>query len=230
MKGPYKLIVLLLLLSSLLLSCADVGAGETGEEYADYFSSVVLMYPGGKTTMSMHDFYEAIDLGESDDELKVVTDYEDYRLIAFEIANGYTLKVEEFAFFLRSKEKPADLAFEFYISDKLPKKVGGNEELPQPGETPGEGENPSETPSDPELTEEDVFGGLESYYDDVFSIHSEWDSVHLSFDEEQTAKAGQYIVIRIIQNKCTCGEEDSEPSVPFTFNYLLFYVSDAIKD
>ena len=78
--------------------------------------------------------------------------------------------------------------------------------------------------------EEDVFGDLESYHEDHFEIGAEWDSTHLSFAEAQTVEEGEYIVVRIIDNRCICGAETPEPSVPFTFNYLLFYISSVDKD
>ncbi len=221
MKAVKKILILLLMILPLFTSCADLGAGGVEEDYLDYFSSVILMSPDGKTEEKMSTFYEAIEL-ENSSTMKDVVDYDDYRLIAFEVADGYTLTVGEFAFFLHTEEKPASLSFEFYVSNELPDSVGGNEEtIP-----PDDGENPS----DPELTEEDVFGDLDSYHADTFSIETEWDSTHLAFEEEQTVHAGQYIVVRIIENRCTCGAQTPEPSVPFTFNYLLFYITNVEKN
>lgn len=223
MKAVKKLIVLLFVIFPLFASCADLGAGEIEEDYMDYFSSVILMSPDGKITEKISTFYEAMALGESS-SMKDVVDYDDYRLIAFEVANGYTLTVGEFAFFLHTEERSASLDFDFYITDKLPSRVGRNEETTPPEETAPDGSNP------PELSEEDVFGALESYHNASFFIEAEWDSVHLEFEEPQTVSAGDYIVVRIVNNTCTCGEEMAEPSVPFTFNYLLFYISEVEKN
>ena len=218
MKSIKTILILLLIIIPLCVSCADLGAGGLEEDYADYFSSVIMMSPSGKKISNMSTFYETISLEDSSTMYDVV-EYDDYRLIAFEIANGYTLTVSEFAFFLHTEEKPADLQFSFYVTDELPYRVGGNEETTPPEET---------TPSD--RTEEDVFENLNSYHDDVFSIGAEWDSTHLEFAESQTVHAGQYIVVRITNNVCTCGAEASEPSVPFTFNYLLFYIDEVKKN
>lgn len=212
MKTVKRIGILFLIVLPLFTSCADLGAG-LEEDYVNYFSSVTLMTPNGNNTMRMSAFYEAIDLGESDHLIDAV-DYDDYRLIAFKVANGYTLTISEFAFFLHTEEKSASLEFDFYVTDKLPSKVNGNEETADP-----EG-----TTAPDELTEEDVFGSLESYHNAFFSIDREWDSTHLEFDSPQTVEAGEYVVIRIVNNTCTCGEETPEPAIPFAFNYFLFYI------
>ena len=223
MKTVKSILILLFMILPLMVSCADLGAGGFEEDYMDYFSSVILMSPDGKKTKRMTDFYEAISLEDSDTMYDVV-DFDDYRLIAFEVANGYTLTVSECAFFLHTEEKSADLTFSFYVADELPSRVEGNTET-----TPPEGTtNPDGTTS--ERTEEDIFGSLDSYHDDVFSIGAEWDSTHLEFENTQTVDAGQYIVIRITNNVCTCGEEETESAVPFTLNYFLFYIEEVTKN
>ena len=103
MRTVKRLIVLFLVLLPLFTSCVDLGAGGSEEDYADYFSSVILMSPSGKTTERMATFYGAMSLGESS-TMKDVVEYDDYRLIAFKVANGYTLTVSEFAFFLHTEE------------------------------------------------------------------------------------------------------------------------------
>lgn len=223
MKTVKSILILLFMILPLMVSCADLGAGGFEEDYMDYFSSVILMSPDGKKTKKMADFYEAISLEDSDTMYDVV-DFDDYRLIAFEVANGYTLTVSECAFFLHTEEKSADLTFSFYVADELPSRVEGNTETTPPEETT----NPDGTTS--ERTEEDIFGSLDSYHDDVFSIGAEWDSTHLEFENTQSVDAGQYIVIRITNNVCTCGEEETEPSVPFTVNYFLFYIEEVTKN
>ena len=223
MKTVKSILILLFMILPLMVSCADLGAGGFEEDYMDYFSSVILMSPDGKKTKKMADFYEAISLEDSDTMYDVV-DFDDYRLIAFEVANRYTLTVSECAFFLHTEEKSADLTFSFYVADELPSRVEGNTETTPPEETT----NPDGTTS--ERTEEDIFGSLDSYHDDVFSIGAEWDSTHLEFENTQSVDAGQYIVIRITNNVCTCGEEETEPSVPFTVNYFLFYIEEVTKN
>jgi hypothetical protein len=212
-----KILIVVLMVLPFLVSCADLGAGGLETNYTDYFSSVILMSPDGKKTKNINDFYESMSLGESSTMYDVV-DYDDYRLIAFEVANGYTLTVSEFAFFLHTEKKTADLTFSFYVVDELPDRVGKNKET----ETPDDSE---QSPTD-ERTEEDVFEDLNSYHEAFISIGEKWDSVHLEFAQDQTVYAGQYIVVRITDNVCDCGEENPESAVPFTFNYLLFHISE----
>ena len=223
MKTIRSILILLLMILPLMVSCADLGAGGFEEDYMDYFSSVILMSPDGKKTKRMTDFYEAISLEDSDTMYDVV-DFDDYRLIAFEVATGYTLTVSECAFFLHTEEKSADLMFSFYVADELPSRVEGNT-VTTPPEEPT---NPDDTTS--ERTEDDIFGSLDSYHNDTVSIGAEWDSTHLEFDDAQTVEAGQYIVIRITNNVCSCGEEETEPAVPFTLNYFLFYIEEVTKN
>jgi prepilin-type N-terminal cleavage/methylation domain-containing protein len=93
----------------------------------------------------------------------------------------------------------------------------------------GEGENETET----EVYEKDVFDPSKRFHTSTFSIGEEWSSVLLQFDGSRTVEEKQYIVVRI-NNNCyvdSSSEEEGEkiPAVSFTFNYLLFHITNAHK-
>jgi hypothetical protein len=94
-----------------------------------------------------------------------------------------------------------------------------------------EGETEAETET--EVYEKDVFDPSKRFHTSTFSISEEWSSVLLQFDGSRTLEEKQYIVVRI-NNNCyveSSSEEEGEviPAVSFTFNYLMFHITNAHK-
>lgn len=232
MKHIKKLTAILaaLCISSLLLcSCADMGVGGDEEAFKNYFSKVILLSHGGRTERSISSFNAKIAY-ENSDKIDNVVDFGDYCYIAFEVADGYVLTVDEFAFFARTEDTAGSLELEFYVTDELPTKiendggevyfpdsaVGDNEVyVPETDSATGEPVDRGES----ERSDGDVFTEDKKYHSDSMSVSSRWGSVLLEFDTPQTVSEGEYIVIRV-KNNITAAESQR---IRFTINYLMFH-------
>ena len=223
-----------------LASCTDFGAGEAEYELEEYFSSVCVLSDGGSEQYSFSHFNSDIDLGYSN--IPAVVPYDEYCYIGFRVADGYTVKLSEFAFFARSASGSGSLELEFYVVEKMPTSIKGSDGSDvvisaQESEASSGTEISSEIVEDTEtsvetaeyIREEDVFISDNNFYRSEFSISENWDSVLLQFSGEKTVRGGEYVVVRI-KNNCysASGSESYEP-ISFTFNYLLFYINSAHK-
>lgn len=236
---PKKILsVILCVLSVLLCSCADMGEGLEQDSFKNYFSNVILLSHEGRSERSITAFNGEISL-ENSTEIKDVIDCSDYCYIAFEVADGYVLKVDEFAFFARTEDVAGVLELEFYVTDELPTKIEGGESdvyfpdssgednsvyLPETDATSGE----IVEREDGERSDADIFKAEDKYHSESMRVSAEWDSVLLEFDTPQTVKAGEYIVIRISNNCLAVGERENE-RISFTINYLMFHFTQAEK-
>ena len=235
-------------------SCVDLGAGENEDDFKKYFSGVYVLSANGLQKYLIDDFNTDIDMEDMD--IPVVVPNEEYCYIGFRVANGYTVSLSEFAFFVRTASGEGALELEFYIVDKMPSSIKGEdgedlevppideeENPPEEGgaenggaEEGGAEEGGTETEPDPDLSEEDVFVPEGKFHDTVFHINENWESVLLEFDGAKTATSKQFVVVRI-KNNCNIqyneeeeSEEEQIPAVSFTFNYLLFHFTDAHKE
>ena len=225
-----------------LASCMDLGVGENEDDFKKYFSGVYVLSENGSEKYAIENFNRDINIEDMD--IPVVIDYGEYCYIGFCVSDGYTVSLSEFAFFARTASGQGVLELEFYIVDEMPTSIknsdGEDVDLPlvdedetnESSETEGtEGEDNTETET--EVYEDDLFDPSNRFHVTTFSISEEWDSVLLQFDGAKVAKSGQYIVVRI-NNNCYSsddeGEDEKTPPVSFTFNYLLFYFTDAHKN
>ena len=253
MKRIWKLTALAVSLALLLslASCADFGAGEGEDDFKKYFSGVHVLSRDGLGKYPIGEFNKEINLEDMD--IPVIVDYAEYCYIGFRVEKQYTLDISEFAFFARTEKGSGELELEFYVVDKMPTSIkdsDGNdvdlptedEEIPTEGQNTnalqgeealngGEGENETETET--EVYEKDVFDPSKRFHTSTFSIGEEWSSVLLQFDGSRTVEEKQYIVVRI-NNNCyvdSSSEEEGEkiPAVSFTFNYLMFHITNAHK-
>ena len=230
-----------------LVSCLDLGAGENEDDFKKYFSGVYVLSTSGAQKYSIADFNREIEMNDMD--IPAVVPSEEYCYIGFRVAKGYTVSISEFAFFARS-ESGGELELEFYIVDKMPTNIKGEDgedvekppldedESATPGQdtVPGDGDVTEDgTEADTDISEDEVFDSLANFHTSTFTVNENWDSVLLEFDGSKTAKSEQYVVVRI-KNNCFLsnddedGEEQQAPSVSFTFNYLLFHFTDAHKE
>lgn len=227
-----------------LASCMDLGVGENEDDFKKYFSGVYVLSENGTEKYAIEKFNRDINIEDMD--IPVVIDYGEYCYIGFCVSDGYTVSLSEFAFFARTASGQGVLELEFYIVDEMPTSIknsdGEDVELPPLDQTStvsesdvaeSEGESESDSETETEIYEDDIFKPSERFHVTTFSISEEWDSVLLQFDGAKVAKSGQYIVVRI-NNNCYSsddeGEDEKIPPVSFTFNYLLFYFTDAHKN
>ena len=229
-----------------LVSCADFGAGENEDDFKKYFSGVYVLSKSSAEKYSIEDFNRDIHMEDMD--IPIVVPYNEYCYIGFRVSEEYTLSLSEFAFFAKTQSGEGELELEFYITDKMPSSIkdddGNDVEMPglDEGETqtPPESDANSETNSDSEteteteteIREEDLFVPANKIHTATFSVGEEWDSVLLEFDGSKTIEPKQYVIVRV-GNNCYFSSDDEEeektPSVSFTFNYLLFHITDAHK-
>ena len=227
-----------------LASCADFGAGENEDDFKKYFSGVYVLSKSGAEKYSIEDFNRDIHMEDMD--IPIVVPYNEYCYIGFRVSEEYTLSLSEFAFFAKNQNGEGELELEFYITDKMPTSIkdddGNSVEVPEldtaETQTPPESDansetnNDSETETETEIREEDLFIPANKFHTYTFSIGEEWDSVLLEFDGSKTIEPKQYVVVRV-GNNCYFSSDDEEeektPSVSFTFNYLLFHITDAHK-
>ena len=227
-------------------SCADFGVGENEDDFKKYFSGVYVLSKSGAKKYSIEDFNRDIHMEDMD--IPIVVPYNEYCYIGFRVSEEYTLSLSEFAFFAKTQSGEGELELEFYITDKMPSSIkdddGNDVEMPglDEGETqtPPESDANSETNSDSEteteteteIREEDLFVPANKIHTSTFSVGEEWDSGLLEFDGSKTIEPKQYVIVRV-GNNCYFSSDDEEeektPSVSFTFNYLLFHITDAHK-
>lgn len=227
-----------------LASCADFGAGENEDDFKKYFSGVYVLSKSGAEKYSIEDFNRDIHMEDMD--ISIVVPYNEYCYIGFRVSEEYTLSLSEFAFFAKTQNGEGELELEFYITDKMPTSIkdddGNDVEMPglDEGETqtPSESDANSETNSDSEteteteIREDDLFIPANKFHTYTFSIGEEWDSVLLEFDGSKTIQPNQYVIVRVGNNCYLSSDDEGEektPSVSFTFNYLLFHITDAHK-
>ena len=227
-----------------LASCADFGVGENEDDFKKYFSGVYVLSKSGAEKYSIEDFNRDIHMEDMD--IPIVVPYNDYCYIGFRVSEEYTLSLSEFAFFAKTQSGEGELELEFYITDKMPTSIKDDDgnDVEMPGLDEGETQTPpesdansetnsdSETETETEIREDDLFIPANKFHTYTFSIGEEWDSVLLEFDGSKTIEPKQYVVVRV-GNNCYFSSDDEEeektPSVSFTFNYLLFYITDAHK-
>ena len=228
-----------------LASCADFGLGEDEDDFKKYFSGVYVLSKKGLEKYLIEDFNK--DISIEDTEIPVVVPYNEYCYIGFRVSEQYTVSLSEFAFFAKTQGGSGELELEFYIVDKMPTSIKGDDgsdvDIPSPDgeetQPPSESEQ-EETPetdgndeTETEIREEDLFIPVNKFHTSTFSIGEEWDSVLLEFDGSKTVEPKQYVVVRV-NNNCYSSSDDEEeektPSVSFTFNYLLFHFTDAHKN
>lgn len=229
-----------------LASCADFGAGENEDDFKKYFSGVYVLSKSGAEKYSIEDFNRDIHMEDMD--IPIVVPYNEYCYIGFRVSEEYTLSLSEFAFFAKTQNGEGELELEFYITDKMPTSIkdddGNDVEMPglDEGETqtPPESDANSETNSDSEteteteteIREDDLFIPANKFHTYTFSIGEEWNSVLLEFDGSKTIEPNQYVIVRVGNNCYLSSNDEGEektPSVSFTFNYLLFHITDAHK-
>ena len=237
MKHLKRIILILLTvstISALLSSCVDMGVGDDEEAFKKYFSSVILLSHEGRTERSIGAFNASITYENSTD-IKEVVNCSDYCYIAFQVSDGYTLVVDEFAFYAKTDGSQATLELEFYVTDEIPTKIeNGDSDVYFPGTSDGDNSvYIPETDStsgeiidrgESEKTDTDIFTEDKKYYTDSMKVSSKWSSVLLEFDTKQTVNEGEYIVIRIKNN---CESADESQRIRFTINYLMFHFEDA---
>ena len=56
-------------------------------------------------------------------------------------------------------------------------------------------------------------------------VSAEWDSVLLEFEQPQTVKDGEYVVIRVKTN-CLAIDARENERIKFTINYLMFHFKE----
>ena len=228
-----------------LASCVDTGAGEGEDDFKMYFSGVYLLTANGsqKYVLEKHTIDKFNnDISMEDNDIPEVVSDKEYCYIAFQVSDGYTLSVSEFAFHARTNEGDGVLDLSFYVADTLPTSSDNDDDAPD-GSEGGESDTESggndgaegtEGGTDEDVYEDDWVSSLNNFHSSIFSVGEEWNSVLLQFDSTQVATSGQYIVIRV-NNNCllnTDSDDDEEKLTPvsFTFNYLLFYFVDARKN
>ena len=228
-----------------LASCVDTGAGEGEDDFKMYFSGVYLLAANGskKYVFEKHTIDKFNnDISMEDNDIPEVVSDKEYCYIAFQVSDGYTLSVSEFAFHARTNEGDGVLDLSFYVADTLPTSSDNDDGAPD-GSEGGESDTESggndgaegtEGGTDEDVYEDDWVSSLNNFHSSIFSVGEEWNSVLLQFDSTQVATSGQYIVIRV-NNNCllnTDSDDDEEKLTPvsFTFNYLLFYFVDAHKN
>ena len=215
---------------ALLCSCADMGVGEEQDSFQKYFSNVILLSHSGRSERSIAAFNAAVTY-ENSTEIRDVIGCADYCYVAFEVADGYTVTVDEFAFCARSDGDTDTLELEFYVTDQLPTKIDGSDStvyFPEKADKDNATYTPETDPNtglmldreNGERGDSDVFNSENRYHTDSMSISAQWDSKLLEFDAPQTVHEGEYIVIRV-KNNCTAAEKSDR--VPFTINYLMFH-------
>ena len=228
-----------------LASCVDTGAGEGEDDFKMYFSGVYLLAASGskKYVFEKHTIDKFNnDISMEDNDIPEVVSDKEYCYIAFQVSDGYTLSVSEFAFHVRTNEGDGVLDLSFYVADTLPTSSDNDDGAPdgsEGGESGTEsggndGAEGTEGDTDEDVYEDDWVSSLNNFHSSIFSVGEEWNSVLLQFDSTQVATSGQYIVIRV-NNNCllnTDSDDDEEKLTPvsFTFNYLLFYFVDAHKN
>ena len=228
-----------------LASCMDTGAGEGEDDFKMYFSGVYLLAANGskKYVLEKHTIDKFNnDISMEDNDIPEVVSDKEYCYIAFQVSDGYTLSVSEFAFHVRTNEGDGVLDLSFYVADTLPTSSKNDDGAPdgsEGGESGTEsggndGDEGTEGGTDEDVYEEDWVSSLNNFHSSIFSVGEEWDSVLLQFNSTQVVTSGQYIVIRV-NNNClisTDSDDDEEKLAPlsFTFNYLLFYFVDAHKN
>ncbi len=225
-----------------------MGDGDSETAFYDYFDLVFLVSREGGRMAFIHEFNGSMSLEDSE-SVKTVVPSREYAYIAFRVAPGYTLAVDEFAFFFKgdgasavSPEEGGTLTImDFYITDKIPTKLegaGGQDPVYLPDVSSG---FPSETGEVIYTPATETDGSIAERPGEVDEsefekpgyatarvyVNAAWSSAHLDFDTPQTVKAGQFVVIRV-RNNCansgtagTAGETASE-RVSFTFNHLMF--------
>ena len=221
--------------------------GENESDFKKYFSGVYVLSKGGAEKYSVEDFNS--DIGIEDTDIPVVIPCEEYCYIGFRVSEKHTVSVSEFAFFARSESGSGVLELDFYIVDQMPTSIknddGENVDLPSFDDDESRStvestltdgtQSESDTETETEIYEDDIFHPAKQFHASTFSIGEEWDSVLLEFDGSKIVNPGQYIVVRVNNNCYTPnneddGEEQASSSISFTFNYLIFYFTDAHKE
>ena len=256
MRQWLKLIAFAVCLSLVfsLASCTDFGVGENEDALGEYFSRVYVLSENGSRSYPISHFNEDVEL--EDMEIPVVVPYDEYCYIGFRVADGYTLSISEFAFFVKAESGNGVLDLEFYTVDKMPtsiKNSDGSDVVIADPDSEGSSEAESDTESGAEadaetntgtgseenteastetaenIREDDLFLPNNRFFGYTFSVGEEWDSVLLQFDGSKTVKGGEYVIVRIRNNCFSDSSDGSFEPIAFTFNYLLFYVNSAHK-
>ncbi len=213
------------------VSCADMGEGEHENAFHDYFSAVYLFATDGRYEKeSIAKFNATIETG--DEKLEEVVPVSKYAYIAFKVAKGYTLKVEEFACHAKTDGAEETVYFDFYTSSFLPtqlKTEGGEFDFPDFSKDDAEENFPTDEEEteeeEEEITEEDAVKEENKFASLNMVLTGTWDSALLAFEKAQTVNAYEYIILRA-RNNCLLDWENLgfiKPNpVAFTVNYLMF--------
>ena len=235
-----------------LVSCADLGVGESADDFKKYFSGVYVVSKNGASKYAIGEFNRDISIEDTD--IPTVIPHNEYCYIGFRVAEGYTVSLSEFAFHALSGAGEGVLELEFYIVDKMPKSIkndsGEDTELPpldeeeevSPEEGDGSGENDADgdqaegeapegeqpdgeggTGEDTEDSEEDIFVPESQFHVSTFKVGEEWDSVLLQFDGAKTVESGQYVVVRI-NNNCYSPSGDGEEEQTPSVSFTFNYL------
>ncbi len=207
------------------VACADLGEGDDEEDFKNYFDNVHMYYKGGKKKKSYKsfDFSDSLSSAYETDEEGNITDnfdindmvdaksigFKEFSYICFEVSDDYTLTVDEFAIFARTKSGEAILDIEFFASGSIPII---------------EDEDESESETSEEI-DEGAFDSMDNFASAKFHITEEWSSIHLEFGVPQSvgkASIYKYIIVRIKNNSSLASDGDDGGDVEFTFNYPLF--------
>ncbi len=220
-------------------SCADMGEGEHENSFHDYFSAVYLFATDGRYEKeSIAKFNATIEKG--DEKLEEVVPVSKYAYIAFKVAKGYTLRVEEFACHAKTDGAKETVYFDFYTSAFLPtqlKTEGGEFNFPDfsadDREEPTEGSSSSSNEEEEEeITEEDAVREENKFASLSMVLTGEWDSALLAFGAAQTVNPYEYIILRA-RNNCLLDWENlgflKPTPVAFTVNYLMFRFTKVYK-
>ncbi len=225
------------------VACADLGVGNGEEDFKNYFENVHMYYAGGKKKKSYKsfDFSDSLSSAYETDEEGNITDHFDvndmvdaksigfqkFSYICFEVSDDYTLTVDEFAIFARTRSGEAVLDIDFFASGSIPiieDDESGESEETDTGENIETGEE----------IDEDAFTFMDNFANAKFHISEEWSSIHLEFGTPQdVGKTAiyKYIIIRIKNNSSLPTQDGDEAGdVEFTFNYPIFRFTKVSQD
>ncbi len=248
-----RLTVWLLLIAMLMTlpACYDMGTGEDEKAFYDYFSGVFLISSAGRKLCFIHQFNASMTLEDSE-KIKEVVGAGEYAYIAFMVAPGYTLVVDEFAFFFKADDKDGvdsterRMVLDFYIADELPTKVKGENGYIYLPDSPTGDQGSEEGDYELYIPETDTNGSAVDRRDEVGEnmfndpgyatgsvlTSQTWRSTLLEFDIPQTVREGQFIIVRV-KNNCVSENGPVDPTlerVRFTFNHLMFRFTSVQKD
>ncbi len=191
-------IVLILLVSLALSSCADLGNYSDTEDYYSYFNYVSFYEDFSKTTTDMSEFYN--EDSYNDTEIKSRIDEDNYQALVINVSKE--LNMSDFYIYFSSSEN-ITLDFKFYITNK--ELETENVDIKDPTDD-------SKTISITRFKDLDVDPVLES----TRSVHQKFNSI--AFNTKLTKlNAGDNLII-LFSDNC---DLDKSNDVSFTFTNIL---------